>query len=185
MSRLGRQPVNIPEGAKVVFKDRKVFVEGPKGKLELEIKQPIEVEIKDNKVFVSKKSDSRQGRAFHGLFRTLVNNMFIGVTQGWRKVLEIHGTGYRVAKEGDKLILKLGFSHPVIIEPVSGIDFQIEGTTKIEVAGIDKNLVGNVAAMIRHKRPPEPYKGKGIRYQGEVVRKKAGKAGKVGKGLEA
>ena len=184
MSRIGRQPIKIPEGVTVEIKDRQVEVVGPKGSLVQAIRPEIKVEIKNNQVVVSRKTESRLGRSLHGLTRTLIANMIEGVTKGFVKTLKLVGTGYRVkadpSADGKKLILSLGFSHPVEVESVEGIKFEVEGNDTIRVVGIDKALVGREAAKIRAIRPPEPYKGKGIRYLGEQVRRKPGKAGKAG-----
>lgn len=182
MSRIGKVPIKIPEGVTVKLEDRQVMVEGPRGKLIQSVRPEIKIEIKKDQVVVTRKRESRVARSLHGLVRTLIANMIKGVTQGFSKTLEIHGTGYRANQEGKKLILELGFSHPVEIEAPEGIEFQVKEEKEIKVAGIDKQQVGNVAASIRKIRKPEPYKGKGIRYQGEVVRRKPGKAAKIGAG---
>ena len=181
MSRIGKLPVAIPSGVDVTLNDGSVAVKGPKGQLQQHILPVITVTIEDGKVVVARKSDDKPGRSAHGLTRTLINNMIEGVTKGFRKSLELQGVGYRVNKAGNDLNFSLGYSHPVVYKAPQGIAFAVEGTTKVHVDGIDKQRVGQVAAEIRNLRPPEPYKGKGIRYAGEVVRKKLGKAGKAGK----
>ncbi len=181
MSRIGKLPLPVPEKVNVEVADSRVVVRGPKGELSQSVLAVVEVKLEDGKVLVTRKNDQRVARAAHGLTRTLVANMFEGVTKGFRKSLEIQGVGYRVAKAGENLNFTLGYSHPITFQAPKGISFAIEGTTKVHVDGIDKQLVGQVAAKIRELRPPEPYKGKGIRYEGEVVRKKLGKAAKGAK----
>lgn len=178
MSRIGRLPIDIPAGVDVKIDGQAVSVKGPKGELALTVAAPIEVKLEENQVLVTRPDDERNSRSLHGLTRTLIANQIIGVTQGYSKALEIVGTGYRVAQKGSSLELALGFSHPVVVEPPAGITLTVEGNNKITVAGIDKQAVGETAANIRKIKKPEPYKGKGIRYAGEVVRRKAGKAGK-------
>ncbi|GAB3800341.1 50S ribosomal protein L6 [Humibacter antri] len=178
MSRIGRLPIDIPAGVDVKIDGQDVTVKGPKGELSLTVAQPIQVKLAENQVLVSRPDDERNSRSLHGLTRTLINNQIIGVTQGYSKGLEIVGTGYRVAQKGSSIEFALGFSHPVTIEPPTGITLTVEGNNKVTVAGIDKQAVGETAANIRKIKKPEPYKGKGIRYAGEVVRRKAGKAGK-------
>ncbi|GAB3392661.1 50S ribosomal protein L6 [Humibacter soli] len=178
MSRIGRLPIDIPTGVDVKVDGQDVTVKGPKGELSLTVAQPIQVKIEENRVLVSRPDDERTSRSLHGLTRTLINNQIIGVTQGYSKGLEIVGTGYRVAQKGSSIEFALGFSHPVTVEPPAGISLTVEGNNKVTVAGIDKQAVGEAAANIRKIKKPEPYKGKGIRYAGEVVRRKAGKAGK-------
>jgi large subunit ribosomal protein L6 len=178
MSRIGRLPIDIPAGVDVTVDGLAVTVKGPKGELALTVANPIEVKIEDNQVLVTRPDDERNSRSLHGLTRTLIANQIIGVTQGYTKGLEIVGTGYRVAQKGSSVEFALGFSHPVVVEPPAGITLTVEGNNKITVAGIDKQAVGETAANIRKIKKPEPYKGKGIRYAGEVVRRKAGKAGK-------
>lgn len=182
MSRVGKTPIAIPEGVTVKVKNGKVVVVGPLGQLEQEVPREIKVEVKNGQVFVSREKENKLAKSLHGLVRSLIANMIEGVTQGFSKVLELHGTGYRAKLEGKKLVLQVGFSHPVVVEPPSGIEFELKGEKEIKVLGIDKQLVGNTAAWIRAMKKPEPYKGKGIRYQGEVVKKKPGKAAKVGAG---
>lgn len=182
MSRIGKLPVLVPSGVNVKFDAGEVLVSGPKGELRQHIlTDVVEVSLEDGKVVVGRKGDAKQHRSAHGLTRTLIANMVEGVSKGFRKSLEITGVGYRVAKSGDTLTLSLGYSHPVAFEPPSGVVLSVEGQTKIHVEGIDKQAVGQVAADIRRLRKPEPYKGKGIRYAGEHVRKKLGKAGKAAK----
>ncbi|MBP2437101.1 50S ribosomal protein L6 [Microbacterium amylolyticum] len=178
MSRIGRLPIDIPSGVEVKIDGQNVTVKGPKGELALEVAAPIEAKVEENQVLVTRPDDERESRALHGLTRTLINNNIIGVTQGYKKDLEIVGTGYRVQKKGSNLELALGFSHPVLVEAPAGIELSVDGNTKITVSGISKQAVGEMAANIRKIRKPEPYKGKGVRYAGEQVRRKAGKAGK-------
>jgi large subunit ribosomal protein L6 len=181
MSRIGKLPVAVPSGVDVTLQDSTVHVKGPKGELSQHILPVVTVTIENGQVVVARKSDDKPGRSAHGLTRTLVANMIDGVTKGFRKSLELQGVGFRVNKAGDVLNFSLGFSHPVTYAPPEGIAFTVEGTNRVHVDGIDKQRVGQVAAEIRNLRPPEPYKGKGIRYAGEVVKKKLGKAGKAGK----
>ncbi len=182
MSRIGKLPVAVPSGVNVTLSDGEVLVKGPKGELRQAILSTVVgVKMEDGRVVVERKGEAREHRAAHGLTRTLIANMVEGVSKGYRKSLEIQGVGFRVAKSGEKLNLSLGFSHPVVFEAPKDIALSVEGQNKIHVDGIDKQAVGQVAAEIRSLRPPEPYKGKGIRYAGEVVRKKLGKAGKAGK----
>jgi large subunit ribosomal protein L6 len=178
MSRIGRLPIDIPAGVTVEVAGQDVLVKGPKGELRLTVAKPIEAKVEENQVLVTRPDDERESRSLHGLTRTLINNQIIGVTQGYSKGLEIVGTGYRVVQKGAAVEFALGFSHPVTVEPPAGITFTVEGNNRLTVAGIDKQAVGEVAANIRKIRKPEPYKGKGVRYAGEVVRRKAGKAGK-------
>ncbi|GAA3581663.1 50S ribosomal protein L6 [Klugiella xanthotipulae] len=178
MSRIGRLPISIPAGVDVSVSGQDVTVKGPKGQLSLTVSQPIQVVIEDGQVLVSRPNDERESRSLHGLTRTLISNQIVGVTEGYSKGLEVVGTGYRVQAKGSGVEFALGFSHPVIIEPPAGITFEVEGNNKLTVRGIDKQAVGEAAANIRKIRKPEPYKGKGVRYAGEVVRRKAGKAGK-------
>jgi large subunit ribosomal protein L6 len=178
MSRIGRLPVEIPGGVDVTIDGRAVSVKGPKGTLALELTPPIEITRDNSTLKVTRPNDEGTVRALHGLSRTLVANMVTGVTQGYSKTLEIVGVGYRVQARGANLEFSLGFSHPVVVTPPDGITFQVETPTRLVVEGIDKQLVGEVAANIRKLRKPDPYKGKGIRYQGEQIRRKVGKAGK-------
>jgi len=178
MSRIGRLPIDIPAGVDVKVDGSAVTVKGPKGELALTVASPIEVKLEDGQVLVTRPDDERESRSLHGLTRTLIQNQIIGVTQGYSKGLEIVGTGYRVAAKGNSLEFALGFSHSITVDPPVGITFAVDGNTKLTVHGIDKQAVGEAAANIRKLRKPEPYKGKGVRYAGEVVRRKAGKAGK-------
>ena len=178
MSRIGRLPIPVPAGVEVKIDGNNVEVKGPKGSLSLTVAEPIKVAIEDGSVVVTRPDDERNSRSLHGLTRTLISNQITGVTEGFSKGLEIVGTGYRVAAKGSGIEFALGYSHPILVEPPAGITFSIEGNTKITVSGIDKQAVGEVAANLRKLRKPEPYKGKGVRYAGEVVRRKAGKAGK-------
>lgn len=182
MSRIGLRPIPIPATVTVQIAERNVVtVKGPKGELVQQLHEEMLIEQADGVVVVKRPSEIRKHRALHGLTRTLMDNMVKGVTEGFKKDLEISGVGYRAAKDGNTLVLQVGYSHPVRREPPAGISYALEGTTKVSVQGIDKQLVGEEAAQIRGVRKPEPYKGKGIRYAGEVVRRKAGKAGKAGK----
>jgi len=178
MSRIGRLPIDIPSGVDVVVDGRDVSVKGPKGQLALTVAQPITVAIEEGRVVVTRPDDERESRSLHGLTRTLIANNIQGVTQGYSKSLDVVGTGYRVQARGANVEFALGFSHPVVVEPPAGITFTVEGNNRLTVSGIDKQAVGETAANIRKIRKPEPYKGKGVRYTGEVVRRKAGKAGK-------
>jgi large subunit ribosomal protein L6 len=179
MSRIGKLPIPVPAGVDVAIEGRRVTVKGPKGELAHTVAAPIGVgRGEDGNLLVTRPNDERESRALHGLSRTLVANMVTGVTQGYAKTLEIVGTGYRVVAKGSDLEFSLGFSHPVPVRAPEGITFRVETPTRFVVEGIDKQKVGEVAANIRKIRPPEPYKGKGVRYQGEQVRRKAGKTGK-------
>ncbi|MCX6495297.1 MAG: 50S ribosomal protein L6 [Actinobacteria bacterium] len=178
MSRIGRLPVDIPGGVTVTLDGQNVSVKGPKGELSLVVSDPIRVAIEENQVVVTRPDDERTSRSLHGLTRTLIANQIVGVTQGYEKGLEVVGTGYRVAAKGSSLEFALGYSHSITVDPPAGITFEVEGNNKLTVRGIDKQAVGEVAANIRKLRKPEPYKGKGVRYAGEVVRRKAGKSGK-------
>jgi large subunit ribosomal protein L6 len=179
MSRIGRLPIPVPSGVDVSIDGRNVIVKGPKGTLTLRVAEPIEIaKVDDGTLQVTRPDDERQNRALHGLSRTLVNNMVIGVTDGYSKTLEIVGTGYRVVAKGSDLEFALGFSHSVLIKAPDGISFNVEAPTRFTVSGVDKQKVGETAAKIRKLRKPDPYKGKGVRYQGEQIRRKAGKAGK-------
>jgi large subunit ribosomal protein L6 len=180
MSRIGRLPITIPAGVDVTIEGRTVTVKGPKGELSRELHPDIAVSREDGSIVVTRPTEQKIHKQLHGLTRTLVNNMVVGVTDGYRKGLEITGVGYRAVKVGEKLQLNLGYSHPIEIEPPQGITFEVENPTRLAVVGIDKELVGEVAAKVRSTRKPEPYKGKGVRYAGEYVRRKAGKAGKIG-----
>jgi large subunit ribosomal protein L6 len=182
MSRIGQLPIAIPPNVNVTLSDNVVSVKGPKGELHQSIlSQIVDIKLEDAKIVVQRKGEAKIHRSVHGLTRTLIANMVDGVSKGYRRSLEIHGVGFRAAKSGEKLNLSLGFSHPVVYEAPKGIVLTLEGQTKIHVEGIDKQAVGEAAAEIRNLRPPEPYKGKGIRYAGEIVRKKLGKAGKATK----
>jgi large subunit ribosomal protein L6 len=178
MSRIGRMPVVVPSGVDVTISGRDVTVKGPKGSLHLEVATPIQVSQSDGVITVTRPSDEGEIRALHGLSRSLIANMVTGVTAGYAKTMEIVGVGYRVQAKGNDLEFALGFSHPVLVSPPEGISFRVETPTRFVVEGINKQQVGEVAANIRKLRKPDPYKGKGVRYSGEQVRRKAGKAGK-------
>ena len=179
MSRIGRKPITIPDGVEVKIDDKNYAqVKGPKGSLNFQLSTEMDIKIEDSVIIVSRHSDSKKHKSLHGLTRTLIANMIEGVLNGYSKTLEIEGTGYRAQKQGKKLSLNLGFSHPVEIEDPEGIETEVPQPNRIIVKGIDKQRVGNYAANIRFLRAPEPYKGKGIRYSGEVVRRKVGKTGK-------
>jgi large subunit ribosomal protein L6 len=180
MSRIGRQPIPVPPGVDVTIEGNHVTVKGPRGELSRTIPVEMSVSREDGTLVVSRPSDGKTHRSLHGLTRTLVANMVTGVTDGYRKGLEITGVGYRAQKVGDKLQLNLGYSHPIEIAPPPGISFEVETPTRLFVVGIDKELVGEIAAEVRATRKPEPYKGKGVRYANEYIRRKAGKAGKIG-----
>ena len=180
MSRIGKLPISIPAGVDVAIEGRHVTVSGPKGRLERDVSPILNVVKEDGHLRVERPNDAKESRELHGLTRTLLANMVTGVTEGYRKGLEITGVGYRAQLVGNKLQLSLGYSHPVEIDPPSGITFELENPTHLAVVGIDKQLVGEIAARVRGTRKPEPYKGKGVRYAGEQVRRKAGKAGKIG-----
>lgn len=182
MSRIGRAPIAVPAGVTVSIDDsNKVTVKGPKGELVRSFNQDMKITLEDGTLTVTRPSDNKDHRALHGLTRTLLNNMVVGVSEGYSKTLEINGVGYRAAVKGKNLDLSLGFSHPVVVEPPAGIKFECPSATKIVVSGIDKEAVGAISAKIRDYRKPEPYKGKGIKYEGEFVRRKVGKAGAKGK----
>ena len=178
MSRIGNKPITVPDGVEVKIDGNKITVKGPKGTLEREVHKNISLEMKDNQIIVTRKNDEPLNRSLHGLTRTLINNMIIGVKDEFSRELQINGVGYRVAKQGKDLNLTLGYSHPVIFEAPEGITFDVPNPNTIIVKGIDKELVGQTAAVIRTKRPPEVYRGKGIKYAEEVIRRKEGKAGK-------
>jgi len=180
MSRIGRRPIAIPSGVTVDLEGPRITVRGPKGELQRTLPAAIQVRVDDGQVVVERPSEAKPHRELHGLTRTLVANMVEGVTNGYRKTLEISGVGYRAQKIGEKLQLSLGYSHPVDVVAPDGIAFELESPTRLAVVGIDKELVGQVAAEVRAKRKPEPYKGKGVRYLGEQIRRKAGKTGKIG-----
>lgn len=181
MSRIGKMPITVPAGVTVTIENNFVTVKGPKGELSRQINKNMKLTLDNGVLTVERPSDEKEDRAMHGLSRTLINNMIIGVTQGFSKTLEINGVGYRAAKQGQNINFTLGFSHSVVKEPPAGITFEVPAPNKIVVSGADKEVVGAVAAEIRTLRPPEPYKGKGIRYEGEFVRRKIGKAGAKGK----
>jgi large subunit ribosomal protein L6 len=180
MSRIGRLPITVPSGVDVTIDGRNVTVKGPKGTLSRSLHPDITVSRADGTLVVTRPTEQKTHKQLHGLTRTLVSNMVVGVTDGYRKGIEITGVGYRAALSGRKLTLNLGYSHPIEIEPPEGISFEVETPTRLAVVGIDKELVGEIAAKVRATRKPEPYKGKGVRYAGEYVRRKAGKAGKIG-----
>ena len=181
MSRIGRKPVVIPAGVEVTLDGHTLTVKGPKGTLTRTFHNRMSIAVENNEIVVTRPSDDKEDKSIHGLTRTLIHNMVEGVTNGFKKELEINGVGYRAARQGNKLVLTLGFSHPVEMEAPAGITIDVPAPNKIIVSGADKEVVGAVAANIRKWREPEPYKGKGIRYEGEVVRRKAGKAGAKGK----
>ena len=178
MSRIGNKPVQIPAGVEVAVNGNNVVVKGPKGQLELDVFEKLAINVEDNVLTVSRPDDERETRARHGLTRALIHNMVVGVTEGFRKDLEIQGVGYRCAKQGSKLVLTLGFSHPVEVAETDTIKIEVKDALHFSILGSDKQEVGQFAAEVRSKRPPEPYKGKGIRYVGEFVIRKEGKAGK-------
>ena len=180
MSRIGRLPITVPSGVDVTIDGRNVTVTGPKGTLSRSLHPDITVSREDGTLVVTRPTEQKTHKQLHGLTRTLVNNMVVGVTDGYRKGLEITGVGYRATLNGRKLTLNLGYSHPIEIDPPEGISFEVENPTRLAVVGIDKELVGQIAAKVRATRKPEPYKGKGVRYAGEYIRRKAGKAGKIG-----
>jgi large subunit ribosomal protein L6 len=180
VSRIGRMPVVLPEGVDVKIKGSYVHVKGPKGELEHTFPEEMKISLDDGEIIVERPSDEQKHRALHGMTRALINNMVVGVSSGYKKVLEINGVGYRAEVQGDNLVLNVGYSHQVVIEPPEGIIFEVDARTRqIIVKGYDKQAVGQVAADVRKVRPPEPYKGKGIKYLDERIRRKAGKAGKV------
>ena len=178
MSRIGKLPVHIPDGVEVKVENNLVSAKGPMGSESVQIREEIEVKIDGKEIVLTRKNDDRKSRSLHGLSRTLVQNVVTGVKEGFTKKLEIQGVGYRAQMQGTAINLQLGYSQPIVIEPPQGIKIAVEANTKITVTGSNKQMVGDVAAQIRSKRPPEVYKGKGIRYEGEFVRRKAGKAGK-------
>ena len=177
MSRIGKAPITVPDKVTVTVEDNLVSVKGPKGELSRQISKELTVALNDGVITVTRPSDDKVHRSLHGLSRTLINNMIIGVTEGYKKVLEVNGVGYRVQKQGKTLTMNLGYSHPVIVEETDDIKIDVEGTNKIVISGPDKQKVGQFAAEVREKRPPEPYKGKGIKYADEVIRRKEGKTG--------
>jgi large subunit ribosomal protein L6 len=180
MSRIGRLPIPVPSGVDVTIEGRQVTVKGPKGTLSRALHPDMTLSREDGTLVVTRPTEQKTHKQLHGLTRTLVNNMVVGVTDGYRKGLEITGVGYRAALSGKKLQLNLGYSHQIEIDPPEGITFEVENPTRLAVVGIDKELVGQIAAKVRATRKPEPYKGKGVRYAGEYIRRKAGKAGKIG-----
>ena len=180
MSRIGRLPIPVPSTVDVTIEGRNVTVKGPRGTLSRSLHPDMTVSHEDATLVVTRPTEQKTHKQLHGLTRTLVNNMVVGVTDGYRKGIEITGVGYRAALVGRKLTLNLGYSHPIEINPPEGISFEVENPTRLAVVGIDKELVGQIAAKVRATRKPEPYKGKGVRYAGEVIRRKAGKAGKIG-----
>ena len=175
MSRIGRLPIDIPAGVTVSVAGQDVAVKGPKGELKLAVSNPIEVKVEEGQVLVTRPDDERESRSLHGLTRTLIHNMVVGVTEGYKKELDVNGVGYRVAKEGNKLVMNLGYSHQVVVEEIPGIEIEVPGPNKIIIHGCDKQQVGQFAAEVREKRPPEPYKGKGVRKVGEFIFRKEGK----------
>ncbi|MCL6561019.1 MAG: 50S ribosomal protein L6 [Firmicutes bacterium] len=181
MSRIGRQPIPVPPGVDVQIDGTTVRVKGPKGQLERELHRDMIVKYEEGRLLVERPSDNKLHRSLHGLTRTLLNNMVVGVTSGFQKNLELVGVGYRASKQGNKLVLAVGYSHPVEIEPEAGLEIEVPAPTKINIKGVDKEKVGALAAVIRAVREPEPYKGKGIKYEGERIRRKVGKAGGKGK----
>ena len=178
MSRIGRKPINIPAGVTATIADGVITVKGPKGTLDLAYNPSMTVEIKGDVIEVTRPNDAKENRSLHGLTRTLISNMVVGVTEGYKKELEVNGVGYRVQKQGNKCVMNLGFSHQVIFEDTEDIKIEVPDPNKVIIVGIDKQKVGQFAAEVREKRPPEPYKGKGIKYVDEVIRRKEGKAGK-------
>lgn len=177
MSRIGRMPITVPEGVDVKIDGNTITVKGKNGTLTRDIHPAMKVAMEGNTITVTRPNDEKQNRSLHGLTRSLINNMVIGVTEGYKKVLEVNGVGYRVTKQGKTLTMNLGYSHPVIVEETGDIKIDVEGTNKIIISGPDKQKVGQFAAEVREKRPPEPYKGKGIKYADEVIRRKEGKTG--------
>lgn len=177
MSRIGKQPIPVPAGVDVQIEGNRVRIKGPKGQLEKELHEDMIINYGEGQLTVERPSDSKKHRSMHGLTRTLLNNMVVGVTTGFQKNLELAGVGYRASKQGNKLVLAIGYSHPVEIEPEPGLEIEVPAPNRISVKGIDKEKVGALAAAVRATRKVEPYKGKGIKYEGEVIRRKAGKAG--------
>lgn len=180
MSRVGNSPISIPNGVTVEKQDKQIVVTGPKGNLTLGVDPLISVEIAEGKVLVKRKNEEKKSKSMHGLTRNLLSNMVVGVTEGWSKNLELVGVGFKAETNGSKLTMSIGYSHPVIVEAFEGITFEVLDNTKIKVSGIDKQLVGQMAANIKKMRIPDVYKGKGVRYAGEYIRKKAGKSAKAG-----
>ena len=181
MSRIGRKPITLPAGVEFKVEGNVVTVKGPKGTLTQKINPVISVEQQGNEVLVTRPNDEKEARSLHGLTRTLIHNMVVGVTEGYKKELEVNGVGYRVQKQGSNLVMNLGYSHQVIVSEIPGITIEAPGPNQIIISGADKQLVGQFAAEVREKRPPEPYKGKGIKYVDEHIRRKEGKAGGKGK----
>ncbi len=181
MSRIGKKPITIPAGVDVKIDGNNITVKGPKGELKYEFNSDITVAVEGTEINVTRPSDNKEHRALHGLTRTLIANMVTGVTEGYSKTLEINGVGYRAQKQGNNLVMNLGFSHQVIVPEVDGIKIEVPGPNQVVISGADKQLVGQFAADVRKKRPPEPYKGKGIKYEGEHIRRKEGKAAKGAK----
>lgn len=181
MSRIGRKPITVPAGVEVKLDGNNITVKGAKGELSYEFNSDITVAVEGNEIIVTRPSDDKEHRALHGLTRTLIANMVIGVSEGYSKTLEINGVGYRAQKQGKDLVMNLGFSHQVIVPEIDGITIEVPGPNQVIISGADKQLVGQFAADIRKKRPPEPYKGKGIKYAGEYIRRKEGKAAKGAK----
>ena len=178
MSRIGRAPIAIPAGVEIKVEDNNVVtVKGPKGTLTQQFNPNMAIAMEDGVLHVTRPNDAKENRALHGLTRTLIHNMVVGVTEGYKKELDVNGVGYRVAKEGNKLVMNLGFSHQVTVEEIEGISIEVPNPNKIIISGVDKQKVGQFAAEVREKRPPEPYKGKGIKYTDEVIRRKEGKTG--------
>ena len=177
MSRIGRAPITVPAGVEIKLDGNAITVKGPKGTLTREFNENMTVAVDNGILTVTRPNDAKENRALHGLTRTLISNMVVGVTEGFKKELEVNGVGYRVAKEGNKLVMNLGFSHQVIMEEIPGITIDVPNPNAIVINGCDKQLVGQFAANVREKRPPEPYKGKGIKYVDEVIRRKVGKTG--------
>lgn len=178
MSRIGRKPVQIPQGVEVKLDGNHITVKGPKGTLERTLHEDMIIKMENNEIIVERPSEDKEHRSLHGLTRTLIANMIEGVTEGFKKTLEVNGVGYRAAKQGKDLVLNLGFSHQVIVSEIEGISIEVQNQNTVIISGPDKQAVGQFAAEIREKRPPEPYKGKGIKYDYEVIRRKEGKAGK-------
>ena len=177
MSRIGRKPINIPAGVEVTVNGSEVAVKGPKGTLNKTFNSKMNIAVEGNEILVTRPDDEKESRSLHGLTRTLIHNMVVGVTEGFSKTLEVQGVGYRVQKQGKDLVMNLGFSHQVIMEAPEGITIETPTANQIVISGYDKQLVGQFAAKVREKRPPEPYKGKGIKYSDEVIRRKVGKTG--------
>ncbi len=178
MSRIGRAPISIPAGVEIKLEDNNIVtVKGPKGTLTRQFKPSMAITMEEGVLHVARPNDAKENRALHGLTRTLLHNMVVGVTDGFKKELDVNGVGYRVAKEGSKLVMNLGYSHQVVMEEIEGITIEVPSPNKIVIHGCDKQQVGQFAAEVREKRPPEPYKGKGIKYTDEVIRRKAGKTG--------